>query len=61
MLACLLPIQVHGVAWRAAAADNAFKLPELEAAIVEYQRPEKADSILRVRAALDEVTETAVR
>ena len=55
------PSQLHGDAWKGAVADNAFKFPELESAIVDYQTPEKVDSIMKIHASLAETKEVLVR
>ncbi len=53
--------QLHGDAWKRAVADNSCKFPELEGAIVDYQTPEKVDSIMKIHASLAETKEVLVR
>ena len=53
--------QLHGDAWKGATTDNAFRFPELETAIVDYQTPEKVDSIMKIQSTLAETKDVLVR
>jgi hypothetical protein len=53
-------MQLHGDAWKGATTDNAFRFPELETAIADYQSPEKVDSIMKIQSTLAETKEVLV-
>jgi synaptobrevin family protein YKT6 len=51
----------HARTWRAVEDDNACRFPELEAALAEYQTPEKVDTIMKIQSSLAETKEVLVR
>ena len=54
-------IMYGGERWRTAIVDNSCKFYPLEAALKEYQTPEKIDVILKIHASLDDTKGIIVR
>ena len=54
-------VRAHAATWRTVDADNACRLPELAPTLLEYQTPDKVDSIMKIHAALAETKDELVR
>lgn len=51
----------HEPAWKTAVADNSCPFPALRTTLVEYQSPEKVDTIMRIHSSLAETKDVLVR
>jgi hypothetical protein len=53
-------VEMHRDGWKSAARDHQFPFPGLASVMVEYQTPERVDSIMRIQASLTETRSVMV-
>lgn len=54
-------LRAHAATWKTVTTDNACRFEELDTALVEYQTPEKVDTIMKIHASLAETKDVLVR